>query len=314
MATLSKQKMRLAEGVIFSLAWLQMSLAFADATAYQWRQIHAEAPWRKTYNFQMMTIGDRLWVFHPDGAYSSDDGDHWQRSRLTDAVGNQAFLDYVIHNNEVLALGHFEGNIEKHTFEPRIQRTVDLTRWEPLGNSNLPKRFFYHPFVFSDSIWLIGGEDQSQQYDDIWSSRDGLHWERRATRLAFGPRSNSQIVRLDDWLYLLDHDVWRSKDALHWQQVSAGIVPGQRIFGYKAIVFDGRIWLLGCNRDGRFTSQVLTSVDGASWQSQEAPWLPRGGIAAAVFQGRLYMTGGKYGGTPEHTEFRYDNDLWVMTK
>ena len=30
------------------------------------------------------------------------------------------------------------------------------------------------------------------------------------------------------------------------------------------------------------------------------PWLPRGGIAATVRDNKIYMTGGKYGGTPDH--------------
>jgi hypothetical protein len=26
------------------------------------------------------------------------------------------------------------------------------------------------------------------------------------------------------------------------------------------------------------------------------------------------MTGGKYGGTPNHPDFQYDNDVWVLKK
>ncbi|HEX5625775.1 MAG TPA: hypothetical protein VFX48_07155, partial [Saprospiraceae bacterium] len=81
-----------------------------------------------------------------------------------------------------------------------------------------------------------------------------------------------------------------------------------------ALVFDQKIWLLGCNRNGRFSSQVLVSSDGKNWSGQEAPWSPRGGIAATVHRNRIFMTGGKYGGNPEHTEFRYSNDLWTLEK
>jgi hypothetical protein len=37
--------------------------------------------------------------------------------------------------------------------------------------------------------------------------------------------------------------------------------------------------------------------------------LPHGRIAATVHKNKIYMTGGKYGGTPNHPNFRYDNDL-----
>jgi hypothetical protein len=176
----------------------------------------------------------------------------------------------------------------------------------------LPQRFFYHPFVFRNRIWFVGGADANREYADVWSSSDGLNWSQRKNQLPFGPRSRSQVVHIGDWLYLLNHDVWRSRDALNWELVSPSIVPGQRIFGYTAIAFRDQIWLLGCNRNGEFSSQVLVSKDGRQWQSHLAPWKPRGGVAAAVHQGRLYITGGKYGGTPNHPEFRYDNDLWVL--
>jgi hypothetical protein len=112
---------------------------------------------------------------------------------------------------------------------------------------------------------------------------------------------------------LLDNDVWKSSDALHWTRVTEQIVEGEQIFGYSAQVMDGKIWLLGCNRNGNFSSQVLYSEDGRNWKTQTAPWLPRGGIAATVHKGKIFMTGGKYGGTPNHPDFRYDNDIWQLT-
>ena len=44
---------------------------------------------------------------------------------------------------------------------------------------------------------------------------------------------------------------------------------------------------------------------------------PRGGIAATVHKGKLYMTGGKYGGFMKDgvtTEFVYSNDVWTLEK
>ena len=103
-------------------------------------------------------------------------------------------------------------------------------------------------------------------------------------------------------------------DCLNWTLETAEIVKGEPIFGYNAVIFDDKIWLLGCNRNGRFSSQVLVSNDGKNWEGKDAPWTPRGGIAATVFNGKLYMTGGKYGGTPDHVDFVYSNDLWALER
>jgi hypothetical protein len=290
-------------------------LTNTDGPAYTWTKVMDSAAWTKTYNYQMFSIRDTIWTLHPDGTWFSVNGREWTKSPLANAIRNQAFLDYVYFNGALYGLGHFEGNIETYAFRPEICRTTDMRNWQTISaNSNLPTRFFYHPFVFNNKIWIIGGEDKSTQYNDIWNSADGVTWTKQKENLAFGKRSGSQVVNLHDTLYLLDNDVWKSTDGLNWQQVCTEIVPGEQIFGYAALVFDGKIWLLGCNRNGQFTSQVLSSRDGRTWEGSEAPWLPRGGIAAANHNGNVYMTGGKYGGTPNHPDFRYDNDLWVLAK
>lgn len=283
--------------------------------AYTWTQVLDSAAWKKSYNFQMFSVRDTLWTFHPDGNWHSVDGGQWTKSPLPNAISNLAFLDYVLFNNAIYGLGHFEGNIETFIFKNEIYKTTDFKKWKTLStNSNLPKRFFYHPFVFDDKIWIIGGEDKTDKYADIWNSTDGIQWIKQKDNLNFGKRSGSQIVTLKNKLYLLDNDVWSSTDGLTWELVTSEIVKGEQIFGYNALVYDEKIWLLGCNRNGQFSSQVLVSENGKEWTGLTAPWTPRGGIAATVHQGKIFMTGGKYGGTPNQPDFRYSNDVWTLEK
>lgn len=282
---------------------------------YQWTRVVESASWKKSYNFQMLTVRDTLWTFHPDGNWYSVNGKDWTKSSLPNAIHNLAFLDYVAFNNSVLGLGHFEGNIERFTFKNEIYRTTDFKKWLTLSkSSNLPPRFFYHPFVFDNKLWIIGGEDKTTQYADIWNSPDGVAWTRQKENASFGKRSSSQVVLFKNKLFLLNNDVWSSSDALTWKLETNEIVPGENIFGYTAVVFDNRIWLLGCNRNGQFSSQVLVSENGKDWSGMEAPWSPRGGIAATVYKGKIVMTGGKYGGTPTQPEFIYSNDVWTLER
>ncbi|MBS1557008.1 MAG: hypothetical protein JSU09_18965 [Bacteroidetes bacterium] len=282
---------------------------------YIWTKVLDSADWKKNYNFQMFSMGDTIWTFHPDGNWYSVDGFKWTKSPLPNSIYNLAFLDYVKFNNSIYGLGHFEGNIEIFTFRNEIYRTKDFKKWETLSReSNIPKRFFYHPFVFESKIWIIGGEDKSRKYSDIWNSNDGITWAKQKDNLNFGKRSGSQVVALKSKLYLLDNDVWSSTDGLNWELVTNEIVPGEQVFGYSAIVYDEKIWLLGCNRNGQFTSQVLVSENGREWAGQTAPWTPRGGVAATVHKGKIFMTGGKYGGTPNQPDFRYSNDVWTLER
>ena len=115
---------------------------------------------------------------------------------------------------------------------------------------------------------------------------------------------------------MLNNDVWSSSDGINWVLETNEIVKDQSIFGYAPVVFDNKIWLLGCNRNNVFKSELLVSRDGKTWTAQKAPWSPRGGIAACIFKGKIFMTGGKYGGPgiTGQTEFVYSNDVWSLEK
>jgi hypothetical protein len=285
---------------------------------YTWTKLLDSAEWEKSYNFQMFDINDTLWTFHHEGTWFSTDGIKWTRSPLKNAINNLAFLDYVKFKDAVYGLGYFDGNIEQYTFKGEIYRTADFKKWTTISTaSNLPSRFFYHPFVFDNKIWIAGGEDRNTQCSDIWNSEDGITWTMQKSNLPFGKRSKSEIVFFNGKLFLIDNDVWSSEDGLNWVKETDEIVKGETVFGFSAVVYDNKIWLLGCNRNGQFKSQVFVSSDGKNWEGQEAPWTQRGGIAATVYKNRIIMTGGKYGGLEENgvtTEFIYSNDVWALEK
>lgn len=288
-------------------------VAVAALPKYQWIKLLDSAAWKKSYNFQMFTIRDTLWTFHPDGTWYSVDGTKWTKGPLHNIIANMAFLDYVLRNDTLYGLGYLQGNIETFTFKPDIYRSTNMRKWITVSDkSTLPARFFYHPYVFRNTFWFIGGEDRQHKYNDIWQSDDGIQWKQVKSNLPFGERSGSQVVQKNDSLFLLDNDVWCSTDGLNWIRLTEEIVKDQPIFGYNAVVMDNTIFLLGCNRNGQFTSQVLYSRNGKDWMGMDAPWSARGGVAATIYRGKIYMTGGKYGGTPQMPDFHYSNDVWVL--
>lgn len=281
---------------------------------YVWTELTADAAFEKSYNFEMFNIRDTLWVLHHDGAWFSLNGKDWTKSGLSNIVQNNAFLDYVWFNNALYGLGTFNGNIEHYMLTSAIHKTTDMRNWQTIADSsNLPKRFFYHPFVFDKKIWIIGGGTENEKFSDVYNSADAIHWIKQSDNLPFGKRQESQFVFFHNKIFLLNNDVWSSSDAIHWTQ-ETGRIASEDIFGYSAVVFDNKIWLLGCNRDNLFKSEVLMSDDGKQWVSMKAPWSPRGGAASCVFQNKIFMTGGKYGGTPDKPNFIYSNDVWSLKK
>src|SRR6478735_7944699 len=80
----------------------------ADDTSYVWTKLLDSADWKKSYNFQMLSLRDTLWTFHQDGNWFSINGVNWRKSSLPNSIYNLAFLDYVSFRNVVYGLGHFE--------------------------------------------------------------------------------------------------------------------------------------------------------------------------------------------------------------
>jgi len=286
-----------------------------ESSVYVWSELTSDAGYSGSYNFQLFAESEKVRAFHHSGVWESRDGKVWKKTGLMDVVKNQGFLDYVEFKGAIYGLGTLEGNIEHFTQTTQIARTSDYARWEILAReSNLPRRFFYHPFVFRDKIWIIGGTDKLRTYMDAWNSDDAVHWTKVADSLPFGDRSGQHFLAFRKKLFMIDNDVWTSSDGIHWEQLTTQIADGD-IYGNSPIVYDDKIWLIGCSRSGKFSSEVLSSYDGKSWAASRAPWTPRGGTATCIFKKAIIMTGGKYGGQdPSPPTFVYSHDVWALRK
>jgi hypothetical protein len=72
--------------------------------------------------------------------------------------------------------------------------------------------------------------------------------------------------------------------------------------------------LIPANRNATFAPAFLVTSDGASWREGSAPWSARGAPAVWVFDGKLFMAGGKYSVNENGTQrFTYRNDVWSMS-
>jgi hypothetical protein len=269
-----------------------------------------------------------MWAIHPRGNWYSRDGKTWSRSNLTPSRLNSGYQKYVPFNDAVYALGTMTGNYLDLHLTSRIARTRDFQRWEVLAEtSNLPARVFYGAVVHDDKMWLLGGFDGRDYYNDVWNSSDGLHWTRVTEHAEWSPRNVDMAVEFKGRLWIIGggvidgqrevnpnskREVWSSIDGRHW--VKSPDRAGSA-WGGSPIVFDDQLWLIAANRNSTFAPSLLATADGAVWREESAPWPPRGAPAVWVFDNRLFMAGGKYSvmenGAPR---FIYRNDVWSMAR
>ena len=295
------------------------------ASAYEWTRVAAAAEFPKGYNFPVHVLSDgRFAALTPSGIWLSSDGAWWRRSASAPPGMNSAYLPYVQHDGASWAFGSLSGDYTDFRIDPLVRRTRDYRQWETVGRSaTLPRNVFAAGASFNGSLWLLGGYDGTRAHSQVWRSPDGLRWERVAERAPWSPRAGAKALTWRGRLFLIGggeidgeaaNDVWSSADGVEWRRETASIAPEKPV-GYTPAVFDGRLWLIGANRSGAFSSAILESADGRSWRATEAPWSPRGGVAAWTDGARLFVTGGKYsvrrGG---EQVFIYSNDVWAMRR
>lgn len=300
----------------------------SQRSQYSWIQVTDGAAFPGAYNFPVFTVGSQMWALHNRGNWYSTDGRTWTKSELPVSGLNSGYQRYVQFKDSIYALGTMEGNYTNMRLSSRIARTTDFKKWEVLAQiSQLPARVFYGAVVFNGKIWLLGGFDGKDYYNDVWNSSDAVHWARVTEHAPWSQRNVPTAVVFNNRIWLIGggvidgtpkinekegSEIWSSVDGVTWTRVTDQL----RTSGLgMPIVFDSKLWLIGANRDGNFARSSLVTEDGATWREEAAPWSPRGGVAAWVFDNKLYMTGGKYSVTENgNIRFIYSNDVWYMTK
>jgi hypothetical protein len=307
------------------------SIAFgcqAKSSDYLWSEITSRAAFPQGYNYPVFVLNSEMFALN-NGGWISKDGKNWTKTALTESGLNSAYQKYVQFKDAVYALGTMQGNYLNMQLSSRISRTRDFRTWETLAEkSNLPERVFYGAVSFKGKIWLIGGWDGKNYYNDVWNSEDGVNWQRVAQKTAWTPRTARVVVVFQGriWLFggsVIDgekttnpksgEEVWSSADGVDWTRVE---INSPRPVGGTPVVFDDKLWMVGANRNtGNFGSAVFVSDDGLNWQEQAAPWSPRGAVAVWVVGDKLYMTGGKYSFAENgEIKFVYSNDVWAMSR
>lgn len=292
---------------------------------YSWTKVSDHAVFPEGYNFPLFNFRNQLWVLRSEGNWFSANGRNWMKAELPALGLRTGYQQYVQFNNSIYALGTMEGDYQNLKVSSRIMKTSDdLKRWEQVAaQSELPPRVFYGATVFAGKIWLLGGFDGKNYFNDVWSSPDAVKWQRVTEKAPWTARSNPSVFVFQNRIWLLaggiidgpiSNEVWSTADGINWKLENEKMAA-RSVFGGSVVVYDEKVWIVGLNRNNEFLSAVMVSTDGVNWTEHTAPWTPRSGVATCVFDGKVFMTGGKYSITENgQIKFIYSNDVWYMTR
>ncbi|HBL31248.1 MAG TPA: galactose oxidase [Acidobacteria bacterium] len=204
-----------------------------------------------------------------------------------------------------------------------VWTSPDGIDWQNVGEAPWAARKAHAGVVFEDRLWVLGGgTGGTEQAHDVWSSPDGVTWTQATAAAAWSPRLNHAAAVFDGRIWVLGgwgggnlNDVWSSPDGATWTRATAA-APWSGRNGHSVVVHAGRLWVLGgwgrpdpAKPEEGNLNDVWSSSDGVHWEqaTAHAPWAPRNHQSAAVWDGKIWMTGGwGLNGTREGNL----NDVW----
>lgn len=169
-------------------------------------------------------------------------------------------------------------------------------------------------------MWLMGGYDNFNFYNDVWYSDDGANWTMINESVAWEDRYlASAIVKSDGSMWIMGgwnssnaykNDVWNSTDGSNWTLVNASVEWEPR-YGLTALVTSNdAMWIIGgqntSSGSDSFTGDVWNSSNGADWILINATAIPnrRQHTAVVGASDRLWVMAGY------NTSGARPNDVW----
>ena len=237
-----------------------------------WEMELKQAPWEPRHTAGYITHRDRMWIvggdciqkhYQPD-VWSSADGINWDL--ISDAApwGKRVLHYTVAFKDRIWVMGgqtlpQFAPADEQ--FFHDVWSSENGKNWEcVLKEAPWQQRgMIGGSVVFNDRMWILGGGtyDTPQVpnrtfYNDIWSSADGINWERHLEHAPWTARQYHDVAVFDDKMWVLEgwnrenrNDVWYSPDGTKWHELPN--TPWLPRHAASVFVYENALWMIAGN-------------------------------------------------------------------
>jgi hypothetical protein len=239
------------------------------------QQFDATRDWEGRHTAGYVVHRDKLWIVGGDAnqmhyqsdVWNSADGKTWAQVNAGRPVpwGPRVLHYTMAFRDKIWILGgqtlpQFAPTDE--VFYRDVWNTSDGIHWE-----RVTPREPYWPArgmiggsaVFRDRIWVLGGgtydtpkTPERKFYNDVWSSPDGVRWERHVEHAPWAPRQYHEVAVFDDRLWVLEgygktnrNDVWYSADGVNWHEVPN--TPWKPRHAASVFVHANALWMVAGN-------------------------------------------------------------------
>ena len=164
--------------------------------------------------------------------------------------------------------------------------------------------------MIGDALYLLGGEDGANRFDDVWTSADrGVTWRQAATTPRYPARREHSSAVLGGTLYVIAgsessgavYDIWESTNlGATWTQTTAVPTFGTlgNIARHASVVVANRVYVIGGLQGTSDVNSVWRSdtdnVVNQDWTqvATGTRFSARRNHSAVVLDGAIYVIGG----------------------
>jgi hypothetical protein len=316
--------------------WMLDNEVWCSKDGANWTQTAPAARrWEPRSGHASVYYNDRLWVMG-GGAYgsrdvwSSPDGERW--TLITPKAEWTWRRDHaaIVHDNRMWVLGGRENlapDYNSEYFYNDAWWSTDGRHWTSATlEAEWAPRCSHATVSFQDEIWVIGGRNGLDHFDDIWISENGIDWTEPF--YAYPDREPAAVVH-QGVLYIVGMYVGSYGgfsfnvgtvtrfDGKNWSWQDNAPFSGRR--GTALVSSGGRLWLIGggwIDWLGNWEIAGLSDV----WSSNRTSWtlvtsnaeFPGRYEHAAVSDGhRIWIMGGARWGLSLDSPIDPLNDVWM---
>lgn len=234
-----------------------------------------QGDWEGRHTAGYAVLKDKMWIIGGDvnqkhyqfDVWNSADGKSWTLVNKDQPVpwGPRALHYTAVFQDKIWVIGGqtmpaFSPSEE--IFYRDIWTTSDGVNWEqvkPEGEFWPQRGMIGGSAVMNGRIWILGGGTYDtpkiptrKYFNDVWSSADGIHWERHTAAAPWAPRQYHDVAVFDDRLWVLEgfagknlNDVWHSADGVTWHEVPK--TPWATRHAASVFVHNGALWMVAGN-------------------------------------------------------------------
>lgn len=246
--------------------------------------------WEGRHTAGYVVFRDRMWIVGGDtgqGHYQNDvwasaDGKRWECVTFDAPWGPRVLHYTVAFKGRIWVMGGQtlpQFAPEEERFYDDVWSSADGRHWEKMDVTQpaWPQRgMIGGSVVFKDRMWILGGGTYDTPnlpsrlfFNDVWSSSDGVRWERHLEHAPWSPRQYHDVAVFDGKMWVLEgahfdsskpmqewgkpdpnrNDVWYSDDGIHWHELLD--TPWKPRHAASVFTHDFGLWVVAGNNKGR---------------------------------------------------------------